>query len=199
MAKTIIVTLGGSESSFAISKLDRAKLYPTRKRLPMDRQGAICTRASMTSDGKNILRSGMTAQGYFAASGRWVAKEEFVGLNPDGSVATLMASTLGVPQSLEGPVSARDLLDLEVIGVYLLEPESISPDLLESLRRGDLYRFPFNYGADYNCETAYLVSNDEGLFALVGNPTEPSWVEAATVFVAEPEEESADELDFEMM
>ena len=30
----------------------------------------------MTTDGANVLRSGMTAQGYFTSTGRWVPKEE---------------------------------------------------------------------------------------------------------------------------
>ena len=48
----------------------------------------------------------------------------------------------------------RDLLDLEVVGVYALEPEAVDDALLAALKKGDLFRFPFNYGADYNCETA---------------------------------------------
>jgi hypothetical protein len=200
MAKPIIVTFAGSESLFAISKVERSKLYPTRKRIPMDAQGQPCTRASMTADGTNVLKSGMTAQGYFTPGGRWVPKEELVGINADGSLAELKPSTLGVAQILEGPVSASDLLDLGVVGAYALEPEAANEALLASLQKGDLYRFPFNYGADYNCETAYLLANDEGIFALVGNPATPGWIEEATVFVAEPEEDTyADELDFEMV
>jgi hypothetical protein len=199
MAKPIIVKHGEAESSFAISKLERSKLYPTRKRVPLDGTGAPCTRAAMTADGNNVLRSGMTSQGYFTVSGRWVPKEELVGINPDGSLAELKPSTLGVAQMLEGPVSPRDLLDLEVLSIYALDPEAADESLLTSLKQGDLYRFPFNYGADYNCETAYLVANDEGLFALVGNPALPAWVEEATVFTATDGEEAVDELDFDMV
>ena len=199
MAKPIVVSLAGKESAFALTKVERSKLYPTRKRVPLDSGGNPCTRAAMMADGDNVLRSGMTAQGYFTAAGRWVTKDELVGINPDGSPAELKPSTLGVAQALEGPVSARDLLDLEVLSVYVLEPETVDADLLASLKKGDLYRFPFNYGADYHCETAYLLANEEGVFALVGNPTAPTWGEEATVFVAEAEEESADDLDFEMM
>jgi hypothetical protein len=199
MAKPIIVSLSGKESSFALAKVERSKLYPTRKRVPLDGNGVPCSRAAMMSDGNIVLRSGMTAQGYFTAAGRWVAKEELVGINPDGSVAELKPSTLGVAQVLEGPVPARDLLDLKVDGVYVLEPESVDAALLASLQQGNLYRFPFNYGTDYNCETAYLVANEDGVFAVVGNPVVPAWVEEATVYVAEPEEETAGDLDFEMM
>lgn len=200
MAKPIVLNYSERECSFSLAKVERSKLYPTRNRVPLDAVEATCTRAVMTNDGANVLMSGMTAQGYFTMAGRWVQKEELVGINPDGSLAELKPSTLGVPQVLEGPVPSRDLLDLEVIGVYALEPESADEKLVASLNNGDLYRFAFNYGADYNCEVAYLLANDEGIFAIVGNPTTVVWAEEATVFVAEPEEEaSSDELDFEMM
>jgi len=200
MAKPIIVRFGDADHVFAISKIERSKLYPTRKRVPLDGSGSACTRVNMTTDGRHLLKSGMTAQGYFAGNGRWVPKEELVGIQPDGTLAELKPSTLGVTQSLEGPVSPRELLDLEVLGVYALDPEAADSPLIASLKKGDIYRCPFNYGADYNCETAYLIANDEGCFAIVGNPASPVWVEEATVFVAAPEETSADdELDFEMM
>jgi hypothetical protein len=200
MAKSIIVAYAGGESSFAISKVDRTKLYPTRKRVPLDAQGQPCTRASMTSDGANVLKSGMTAQGYFTTAGRWVPKEELVGINPDGSLTDLKASTLGVSQMLKGPVSERELLDLEVASIYLLEPETVAETLLASLQQGDLYQFAFNYGTGYSCEIACLLANDEGIFAVVGSQATPAWIEEPTVFVTETEEDSsADEFDFEMV
>jgi hypothetical protein len=200
MAKPIIVSFSGNASSFTLNKLERSKLYQTRKRMPLDSSGEVCLRAAMTGDGANVIKSGMAAQGYFAEDGRWVPKEELVGINPDGTVAELKPSTLGVEQQLLGPISPRELLDLDVVATYALAPEAIDDALLTALRNGDLFRFPFNYGADYNCETAYLLANGEGIFAVVGNPTTPLWVEEAEVFVAEPSDDTADDdLDFEMM
>jgi hypothetical protein len=200
MAKPVIVVYGGKESSFDIAKLDRSKLYPTRKRVSLDAASNSCTRAAMTADGAHVLRSGMTAQGYFTAAGRWVAKNELVGIHPDGSLAPLHASTLGVAQPLEGPVAPRDVFDLNLVGVYTLDPQTVAEELLASLRKGEVYRFPFNYGADYNCETAYLLANDEGIFALVGKPSQPAWVDEATTYAAdEADAVESDDLDFEMM
>ena len=201
MAKAVMVEYAGNLSSFALTKVERAKLYPSRKRLALDAAGQPCTRASLMSDGVTLLRSGMTAQGYFTESGRWVTKDEMVGIHPDGSVVPLIPSTLGVPQTLEGPVMPRQLLDLDVLGVYTLEAESANEALMQSLKSGDIYRFPFNYGADYHCEQAFLLANDEGVFAIVGTPLEREWVEAATVYVAEeaPEDALGDDLDFDMM
>ena len=63
-----------------------------------------------------------------------------------------------------------------------------------------MFRFPFNYGADFNLETAYLISNSEGIFCLVGNLKVPSWIEEAAIFVPDDNADSDnDDLDFEMV
>jgi hypothetical protein len=48
-------------------------------------------------------------------------------------------------------------------------------------------------------ETAYLVGNDEGYFALVGKSTQIEWIESATLFEAVETTEPVDDLDFESM
>jgi hypothetical protein len=98
MAKPIIVMLGGVESSFDHSKLDRARLYGTRRRVPLDAQGLPCVKAALTVDGAYLMQAGMTAQGYFDDQGRWLQKSELVGVDPDGHVVDLQPSTLGVAQ-----------------------------------------------------------------------------------------------------
>ena len=69
MARQIVVELDGIESSFDFAKLDRSKLYGTRKRVALDPDGQPCERADLTSDGAVLLRRGMTAQGYFDEAG----------------------------------------------------------------------------------------------------------------------------------
>ena len=200
MAREIIVALAGLRSSFSFVKVERAKLYPTRKRVSLDAVGLPCTRASLTEDGSTVLQSGMSAQGYFTQAGRWVPKEELVGIDPEGRLLELKPSTLGVEQPLEGPLPATMLLDHAVVSVYALDALVAEASLLASLNKGDLYRFPFNYGSDYHNETAFLMANDEGIFAMICHPTPPSWVEESSVFIAEAEvEDASDELDFEMI
>jgi hypothetical protein len=108
-------------------------------------------------------------------------------------------STLGVAQPLEGPIPPEDVLDLAVRTVYVLAPEQIDPALAAQLQAGAAFRFAFNYRADYQAETAVLVANDAGVFALVGRPTPPPW---ASIDLPAPASfdttEDQDELDFEM-
>lgn len=200
MAKPIVVSLNGQESRFDHKKLSRRKLYGYRRRQAMDATGEGCAKANLTEDGRYLLRSGMTAQGYFTAGGRWVPNKELVGLSANGTVVDKVESTLGQAQELE-EVPAQALLDLRMSSVYQLAEQSLDSALKTALEGGTIYRFAFNYRGDYEAETAFLVANKEGLFALVGDATEPEWVEpvAAQAVPSEAEEDPfEDDLDFEM-
>ena len=198
MAKPIVVNFQGVESSFKLEKLDRAKLYGKRQRQVLDPSGERCERAELTRDGSLLIRAGMTAQGYFDQGGAWVPNRELVGLDAGGQPLPLVPATLGAAQALAGPVAPEELLDLAVRSVYVLTPEGLDPKLAERLAAGEVFRFSFNYRADYNAETAFLVGNKAEFFALVGDPTEAPWAELATVAAESFDEGDDDELDFEM-
>jgi hypothetical protein len=199
MPATIVVTLGGDEAVFGVTAVDRSALYGRRRRLALDDSGAPCSRASLLEDGTTLLRSGMTGQGYFLADGHWVAQADLEGLNPDGSRAEPVASTLGVAQPLT-PASAEQLLDLSVYTVYALEPASLPDSMKSRLAAGEIFSFPFNYRADYRAETGMLLGNDDGLWALIGLPAMPEWQEltSITAVVDAAESDGDDDLDFEM-
>lgn len=198
MARTIVVSLDGKESTFAFSRLDRKKLYPTKKRIPLDTDGEACQRASLTDDGSMLVTSGMTGQGYFDQGGRWIQSSELVGLDAEGNAVEKQPSTLGVPQALT-EVEPEALLDAAVTTVYMLDPDEIDGDLQRKLDGGTLFRFAFNMRADYHLETAYLLSNDNGTFVLLGDTYEVPWCTLdAPVMPIGDDEEDDDELDFEM-
>ena len=200
MASTINVTLGKDEAVFKFNPVDRNALYGKRRRIALDDTGAACSRASLLDDGSLLLRSGMTGQGYFLPDGSWVPQAELEGIQPDGSPAELVPSTLGVAQPLS-EASAQDLLDLRVTNTYALTPESLPKSIEKKLSAGAIYSFSFNYRADYRAETAMLFGNDTGYWALIGVPTNPSWQElgVVTAFAEDLSEEADDDdLDFEM-
>ncbi len=197
MARPIVVSLNGVPSSFEFEKLDRSKLYGSRKRQVLGPDGLPCQRAELVAEGDVLVRSGMTAQGYFDEKGYWYETKELKGIGVDDQPVEKVESTLGVEQALEGPISATEALDLAVDVVYALEPTEVAPELLQSLQGGDIYRFSFSYRGGWQASTALLVSNDEGLFALVGHKREPIWCSLNEAPPPAVEEES-DELDFEM-
>jgi len=198
MAKGIVVTQGERVSQFGLEKLERARLYGSRRRVALGPDGAPCGRGQLTDDGQVLLRAGMTAQGYFTADGRQVESAELIGVDAAGLPLPLVSSTLGVAQALEGPVSARDLLDLSITAVYRLIPESLDDALGAALAAGQVFRVAFNYRPDYRAETAYLVRNDAGLFALVGTPSPAAWLEPQSPPPLVEDDDASDELDFDM-
>ena len=197
MARTVVCSLNEVDSTFNLLKLDRERLYGSRKRIVLDGLSQPCTKASLTVDGLYLLQTGMTAQGYFDESGRWLQKSELVGLDAEGDTLELEPSTLGVAQKLR-LVQPSELLTHAVTSVYILEPTSLDATLEGCLDRGDIFAFDFNYSADYRTEKAFLLKNSEGVFALVCEPTHPKWCEPGSVTVLEDSAEVVDELDFDM-
>jgi hypothetical protein len=201
LAKPLIVALGGETFSFILSKVERSDLYGSRKRVPTDAGGRPCTRAGLTQDGSLLIDSGMSGQGYFTAGGQYVPRGHLVGVNAQGVVVESQASTLGEAQSLQGPLDPSAVLDLELLSVYQLEPEQVSSGFLDRLKTGEIFACDFNYATSLEVERAFILSNDQGVFALVGKPLNPDWVEEGARFEppVEGAEEGSEDLDFEML
>ena len=199
MAKPLIIEKDGQSTSFDVSLLERRKLYGSRKRVALDSQGRVCSRASLTGDGALVLVSGSTGQGYFTETGAWVERRQMVPINDQGQVTELHPSTLGVPQKVEGPVEALDILKLDVQSIYSLTMLDDELGLKSRLDGGEIFRCPFNYSSGVEVETAFLVANPSGYFAIVGHPVEADWCAQDQALM--PPADAAfqeDDLDFDM-
>ena len=199
MAKPIIIKLEGKTGIFEHTKINRSKLYGSRKRIFLDPLGETCQRCELSDDGSTLIMSGMTSQGYFDDDTNWIPNNELVGMDFKGNVLEKAPATLGVEQDVE--VSGLEsLLDLSVDSIYQLEPEDVHESIQSALESGKVFNFPFNYRADYHAESAYLLLNKEGYFLLIGNPVEPQWMDLEQIAVETFEEDSEDDddLDFEM-
>jgi hypothetical protein len=199
MAKQILVKQADVISSFDFKKVDRSKLYGKRRRIPLDPEGKPCTRAQLANDGSVLIRSGMLAQGYFEPDGTWVRQRDLQGMDGAGRPVEKVDSTLGVEQKLDGPVAPEELLDLDVSSIYALEKADVDAALAKSLDAGEIYRFKFNFRADYHADTGYLVANKTGVYCVTGSPAISSWAELGQLVETTFEEETTDDdLDFEM-
>jgi hypothetical protein len=76
MAKQLVVTHAGTELAFGLTRIERSKIYGTRRRVVIDAQERPCVRAALSADGRTLIASGMTGQGHFTPDGRWVARGE---------------------------------------------------------------------------------------------------------------------------
>ena len=199
MAKLILINYQGEEAQFSHKKVDRSKLYGSRKRIPLDPSGENCLRCELSDDGSTLIMSGMTSQGYFDSDINWIPNKELIGMDSSGKALDKIPATLGVVQ--DGVLSELEpLLDLAVDSIYQLDPEEVPQSIQTVLESGKAISFPFNYREDYHAESAYLVLNDEGYFALIGNPIKPEWMELDQIVeeTFESESEEDGDLDFEM-
>jgi len=199
MARQINVIKDGTESIFDFKKVDRTKLYGKRKRVVLDEDGENCVKAEISEDGSSIIRSGMTMQAYFDPEGEWVENSRIVGLDEQGNPVDKVPSTLGVGQPLE-EVEPGVLSQNQTIAVYHLSPVDFDESLKTQLDAGSIFRFPFNYRADYSAEVGFLLSNDAGVFVLVTKAATPQWCQLKAVAVESFTDDSEidDDLDFEM-
>jgi hypothetical protein len=199
MARNLVLVLDGEQSEFGLKPLNREDIYGKRKRVALDADGQLCGKASLLDDGSLLLKSGMTAQGYFTPDGKSYKQAELVAFDTSGKSMEKVPSTLGVAQNLSGPLPAETVLDLRVDSIYQLESEQLGDKLAKSLAAGEIYGFSFNYRDDYSAESAVLLSNENGFFALIGKPVEWEWSSLTTVADLPASDVDADEeLDFEM-
>lgn len=201
MAKSIVLQLGDEISSFSFSRLDRAKLYGYKERQIIDADGQRCSAAYLTSDGAALIPGGGLAMLYVDDNFATVERSVLMTVNDDGATPPLQASTLGVGQTLAGPVAPQDLLDHIVHTVYELGAEELGATLAAELEAGKIYSAPFSYRDDYQLQALFLVKGEGGLFALIGTPTNFEYVRRDAVVEESQSEEDdlSDDLDFSMM
>ena len=199
MAKTINISYKGESAVFGYKPIDRGVLYGKRRRVPFDADGNECAKASLLEDGSLLIKSGMTAQGYFTPDKVWVAQGDLEAINPDGTTPELFPATIGevVEATQLSPVEA---LNLRFGTTYALEPEVLSEGIKKELDSGVVLTFPFNPRADYEVETGVLVGNENGYFALIGQKNQYEFVGLASVVsvAEEADSDTSDDLDFEM-
>lgn len=198
MARGLVLEWNGEVASFDLRRIERSQLYGAKRHIAVDEGGAPCARAAMTLDGSVVIRPGMTAQGWFTEDGEHVESAEVSAIGPDGAPLPLHPSTIGVQQSLMGPVDPREVLDLTTDAVFALSAEVVPVKLKAALIGGDVFRFTYCYRPDPAPQVGYLMANAEGIFAIVGRQTACPWM---TRDQAVPELDSSedDELDFEMV
>jgi hypothetical protein len=199
MAKTINISYKGESAVFGYKPIDRGVLYGKRRRVPFDADGNECAKASLLEDGSLLIKSGMTAQGYFTPDKVWVAQGDLEAINPDGTTPELFPATIGevVEATQLSPVEA---LNLRFGTTYALEPEVLTEGIKKELDSGVVLTFPFNPRADYEVETGVLVGNENGYFALIGQKNQYEFVGLASVVsvAEEANSDTSDDLDFEM-
>jgi hypothetical protein len=200
----VLVFSGRKEYPFSITKLERKKLYGSKKVVAFDSHGEECVRADIDVSASVIIPKGGKASGTLDSEGNWVDRKRLKAVYKDGSPAVRMASSFDQAIKLENTVSIEEFLDYSIVSVYILESEEGSQELLKQIKKiDDIYTFAFTYRSSYEGSAAFLIESRGNLFMLVGYLSKFEFVgleEVADVYVEdEDEDDFEDEFDFSMM
>ena len=199
MARQAEFIINGNSVMAELKKVDRKKIYGWSTIEVFDENGSKCKLASI-SDGVHILPSGSSSLMKFNDKGETVSLSDLVGFNQKGEKVEK------VPSIYDGKVELKestidDYLSLAVKTVYQLNMED-NTIMLSELKDGKVFYFVFNYRADYEGDDAFLISNGETAFAVIGKIADLEFVgmndNEKELVVNEEESSEEDELDFAM-
>ena len=204
MAKAIQFIAGKLKFAASLTKIDRDKVYGFIDEKVNDDNGNPCILGSLLDDGRTLVLNGATAIKTVDTSFNELDKTELKVVYQDGKDAVL------VPSSYEGEINLTettfdDLFNLEITSVYQLDFEdlAVKTSVNDFLADGKVFRFVFNYRADYEGADAILISNPAGIFALTGRIIDFSYLEnklmKVTENLVEDTIEEDEEIDFGML
>jgi len=201
MAKPLTLVLGSKRYALAPTKIERKKIYGWTELRAMAPDNTVCRQAGLDSDGRTIVPKGATKMGMMTSNGQWMEKSELEARHADGKKAEFIPSSFDGEIMLMNVVPVEALLDLLVTSVYQLDGEGAAE--LAAAVGTKIYAFSFNYRADYEAASAFLISNGTVPFILTGELAQFEMIGLEEQAVLdEPDEEvmiEEDELDFSMM
>ena len=199
MARQAEFIINGSSVMAELKKVNRKKIYGWSTVEVFDENGSKCKLASI-SDGVHVLPSGSSSLLKFNDKGESVSTSDLVGFNHKGEKVEK------VPSIYDGKVELKestidDYLSLAVKTVYQLNMED-NTTILSELKDVKVFSFVFNYRADYEGDEAFLISNGETAFAVIGKVTDLEFIglndNETELVELEDNAQEEEELDFAM-
>jgi len=201
MAREICIELNGKSSRFGFSKISREKMYGSKKTVIVDSNNNPCVRGIIPIDGDVIIPKGGTSTIYINDNFEMFSRKDLERYDSAGEKMEQIPGTLNVEQKAE-IVDQQRLLDHTITSIYSLEPSEIDDSTQKELDEGMIIETSFNYYAGYNISNLFIMKTAEGIFGLVGEPTNFEYCshDAGEVVVEEDEEEAGfDDMDFGML
>jgi hypothetical protein len=167
--------------------------------------GESSTASLLASDGRTLVGRGGSALLWLDPDGNHVDKASLSPVKHTGEVWSRVPSSFEAPIALSVKAGVEDLLNHNIKATYALTAPMGASALLDELRRGVVYTFPFSFRGGLDPDVGFLLASGEGLpFLLLGKPTNLQFVALAEESLPESEEapesdEDDDEVDFAMM
>jgi len=204
MAKPLIFQFGDRELPFQLSKVDRSKLYGYKELEVLDDHGDTCELATLASDGQTIVGRGGTGMGYLSASGNWCDKGQLKPIDLNGEEIQPVSSSYSAPVQLFETVTAEDYLSHNIRSIYVVTSEEDVADLLDELKRGTIFSFPYSFRGGLEADAGFLLmGDDENIFLAVGSPTRIEMIglqpSVAVTDDTDDDDDGMDPMDFDMI
>ncbi|MEE9315013.1 MAG: hypothetical protein V3V02_10220 [Rhizobiaceae bacterium] len=211
MARKLEFKFSGDAFTCVINKVDRTKIYGRVNTVTYDANDKKCDLATLARDGRTIIPFGGTASGYVNTEGLWIDRDELVPIDRDGEKIPEVPSSFSAPTVLDEMVDVETFLDHPIRLAYHLisdEETTISSALMEKLKAGGIYQFPFSYRGGIYFDPAFLMlGEDDTLWMLIGHKSDIEYLgfEQAAICAARAEEETedadeeTDAFDFDML
>lgn len=203
MAKPLVFQWGDTDLSFTLAKIDRSKLYGYKEVEVLDEDGNRCELATLADDGRTVVGRGGTGLGYVDADGAWCEKSKLKPVDLEGEEIEPVASSFSAPIKLFETVTAEGYLSHNIRLVYQLDTEDEIESLVQELRRGTIFSFPYSYRGGLEADAGFLLMGQDGhLFLAVGDPTNVEFIglqQMAAMVAEEDEVDETDLMDFDMI
>lgn len=197
-SKPLVFQFEDSVVSFDMVKVDRSKLYGFKELEVNDGEGNPCELATLADDGKTVIGKGGTGIGQISSDGIWCDKTQLMPVDIEGEEITPVTTSFGTTIPLEQTATLDTFLNHNIRLCYIMESEDLHESLMEKLKNGTIFQFPYSYRGGLVADTGFLLLNSDGqIFFLVGDPTAVEFVglqQAASV-VAETADETEDSED----
>jgi hypothetical protein len=203
MPRPLVLSLDGEVFSVGLFKVDRSDLYGEVKIEAFDEKGNPATIRVLAADGNTLIDKGGTALEMIDKDGNSVERGQIKTVDIKGKPLKPVESSFNHTNVLK-EAEIEDYLSLIVKSVYWIQPnEGESADvLIEHLKEGRIYSFPFSYRDGIDSDQAYLVGNGKDAFMVIGQPATLQYIkfnQQTTLDSTEEQEISADDIDFSLL
>ena len=199
MGRPIKFNLSGISLEAEITKVDRSKLYGTSARVVYDENGEECSLSNLYQ-GSAILPKGSITQTLLDSKGNYVSRSDLIGFNNLNQKVEKVSSIYS-GENICKKVTIDEFISANVKSIYQLNIENNN---LENWKKcflnDEIYCFVFNYREDYEGDDAYILSNGNNFFIIVGKQNSYEYLELNTISIDVEDEDSTqdDDLDFSM-
>lgn len=202
MSKSITFHIGDETFVAGITKVDRNKVYGYVEEVVKDKDGRACHSGYLLDDGHTIILPGATSLKTVNDANVELVKSSLKTVYTDGTDALLVPSSFEKEIHLESG-TLDDLFSLEVNTVYQLQLQDIvMRNVMQKLfDEHMIFRFVFNYRADYEGADAILIHRQNDFFVLTGRMLSFDYLTNVTSIqrLDIDADEQEEDLDFEML